>query len=568
MSKLRKRGVEMENQELNLGELTLEEFAAIFSDDNSKLEITQKRDALKNIDIDKIRINNRGIKGKITAILQSLLVVYCYSDSPNEIMSNGDKQRSFEMLKKIWKTLDSSNSSSDANSYFGGTGIGGKRFVEDIIKKMGSESAYNDIKECTVNEISILLREYSDERQRNSDERQRNSLKDKKCDDVYRMLGINITTNQKENSVKESKDNADELENLISNGATQIILTGAPGTGKTRMAKEIAKQGAELTWEEKKEKDDSCPHYKLVQFHPSYDYTDFVEGLRPVEEEGKMVFRKVDGIFKEFCRKVVDKGEKDKKYFFLIDEINRADLSKVFGELMFCLETDKRGEDNAIQTQYQNLPTYDTKEKKYYGEDESEDVFKDGFYIPENVIIIGTMNDIDRSVESMDFALRRRFIWKEVEVDEKLLQNSLTAMLTEYTDKNNEKLFTDDNARDVAKGITFHIMNLNKVLRGDSRFGKHYFISQGQFANLPENIIETAVNAGKKVKEKGEEAEEAEVEAIAKSLLEAVWNLRLNSLLYEYIRGEGNEENFVKSCHETLLVPSRSQEQPEENSES
>ena len=154
---------------------------------------------------------------------------------------------------------------------------------------MGSESAYKDIKECTVNEISILLREYSDERRRNSDERQRNSLKDKKCDDVYRMLGINITTNQKENSVKESKDNADELKNLISNGATQIILTGAPGTGKTRMAKKVA--------EELNDK-----NYEFVQFHPSYDYTDFVEGLRPIEDKDKdgnttMVFRKVDGIF-------------------------------------------------------------------------------------------------------------------------------------------------------------------------------------------------------------------------------------------------------------------------------
>lgn len=325
-----------------------------------------------------------------------------------------------------------------------------------------------------------------------------------------------------------SGDIKKELINLISNGATQIILTGAPGTGKTRMAKEVAEKCGEKL---------NGKGYEFVQFHPSYDYTDFVEGLRPIEaEDGNttMVFRKVDGIFKKFCREVEKQNKKEKKYFFLIDEINRADLSKVFGELMFCLETDKRGKGNAVQTQYQNLPTYDVKEKKYYGE--NEDIFANGFYIPENVIIIGTMNDIDRSVESMDFALRRRFIWKEVEVTQPLVKSALEDMLGTHH---------FDEAGDIAENIATHIMKLNED-ELQEKLGKHYYISQGQFANLPGNIINQAKEAGKNAKA------ENKTDAIAMSLIDSVWNLRLESLLYEYIRGEGNEQDFVKACKNVL----------------
>ena len=229
-------------------------------------------------------------------------------------------------------------------------------------------------------------------------------------------------------------DIEEESKDLIKNGdIRQIIFTGAPGTGKTYIAKKIAEElvadglGAKLP---------NDKEYEFVQFHPSYDYTDFVEGLRPIQQStgSNIEFAKMDGIFKKFCREVVKLNEKNEEnaedskllYFFIIDEINRADLSKVFGELMYCLEKDKRGAENRVNTQYQNLPTYvyDKKNKQTEPIDSDKDKFDDGFYIPENVVIIGTMNDIDRSVESMDFALRRRFEWKEFVVNQDLLKDA------------------------------------------------------------------------------------------------------------------------------------------------
>ena len=194
-----------------------------------------------------------------------------------------------------------------------------------------------------------------------------------------------------------------------------LIFRGAPGTGKTYLAKEIA---ADIISNGQAEKLDQLSveqrkQVEFVQFHPSYDYTDFVEGLRPkVNDDGTMGFELQDGIFKKFiarARKNYEDSQKSKetelkKYVFIIDEINRGEISKIFGELFFSIDPEYRGPAGEISTQYSNLHA-DPDEK---------------FYIPENVYIIGTMNDIDRSVDSFDFAMRRRFRFVELKSDERL----------------------------------------------------------------------------------------------------------------------------------------------------
>jgi 5-methylcytosine-specific restriction protein B len=154
-----------------------------------------------------------------------------------------------------------------------------------------------------------------------------------------------------------------------------LILQGPPGVGKTFVARRIAY--ALMGY-----KDDSRIH--TVQFHPSYGYEDFVQGYRPTRA-GSLERR--DGVFYEFARSA--RNDPRGTWVFIIDEINRGNLAKIFGELLMLLEADKRGPKHSVSLTYS-----DTDE---------------GFYLPENLFVIGTMNTADRSLAMVDYALRRRF---------------------------------------------------------------------------------------------------------------------------------------------------------------
>jgi 5-methylcytosine-specific restriction endonuclease McrBC GTP-binding regulatory subunit McrB len=164
--------------------------------------------------------------------------------------------------------------------------------------------------------------------------------------------------------------------------------------------------------------------YTLVQFHPSYSYEDFIDGIKPVKGNNSINLELENGNFKDICKRAFENlksNEETKSYFFIADEINRAELSRVFGELLLCLEDDKRlrykdGQLTGAMIKTQNANLW---EDKHAVVNENNELF---FGIPENLYFVGTMNDVDRSVDSFDMALRRRFTWIRMDFNDKPLR--------------------------------------------------------------------------------------------------------------------------------------------------
>ena len=347
----------------------------------------------------------------------------------------------------------------------------------------------------------------------------------------------------------------------------QLIMNGAPGTGKTYSARNII---ADILFDtlcesENKKEEIKKVRMDMVQFHPSYDYTDFIDGIRPNLSGNELKYSLKNGSFKSFCRRAgvierilaagkkvdagsledfligedesikkfwkseIEKGELKKEidkvdeskdivefdpsklpsFLFIIDEINRAEISKVLGEIMYCLDPDYRGIKGMISTQYSALATDET---FFINKD------NDKFFIPSNVYIIGTMNDIDRSVEVFDFALRRRFAWYEVKPD-KVMDDVLKSMGIEtLLEQNYENYKTK-------------IDDLNDAIVDKLKLSKHYYLGPSYFA---------------KIRLYYDESKDYE------KAIEKVWDNHISQILNEYVKGRG-KENEVENIRENFI---------------
>lgn len=223
-----------------------------------------------------------------------------------------------------------------------------------------------------------------------------------------------------------------------------VILQGAPGVGKTFASKRLAYSMMGVK---------DVDRVMMVQFHQSYSYEDFIEGYRPSTDG----FELTKGAFYTFCKRAADDPDND--YFFIIDEINRGNLSKIFGELFMLIESDKRGPKNKLQLLYS----------------------RELFYVPSNVFLIGMMNTADRSLAMLDYALRRRFAFFD---------------LTPAFSSNGFAAYREGLGSDKFNELIACVMRLNSAIASDETLGEGFCVGHSYFCGLrPEDVTEARLSA-------------------------------------------------------------------------
>ena len=290
-----------------------------------------------------------------------------------------------------------------------------------------------------------------------------------------------------------------------------VILYGPPGTGKTFSVKsslDFVCQG-------------DTSRYEVLQFHPSFTYEDFIEGIKPkgVSKDGNIRFELVNGIFKNFCIKAKKHPEKD--FYFVVDEINRANLSMVFGETLSLLEKDYRHDTenkNLIRTQYsaliEDLIKEDNKFKDLAYEIDNNEV---KFGVPKNVFFIGMMNDVDKSIDAFDLALRRRFKWIRKDCDYEVIEEE-----------------TRFKVKDQFNNIGQYVKaceKLNDYISKDLGLGKSYEFGHSFFMKV---------------------SDIAKRKDITNNNVEVLFNLYLRPTLKEYLRAVFAESELENRLDEAL----------------
>lgn len=318
-------------------------------------------------------------------------------------------------------------------------------------------------------------------------------------------------------------------EALIVNDNT--IFYGPPGTGKTYIVDKGLKAylGTLQNNQDSPDKDNSKnridEQIEYVQFHPGYTYEDFIEGLRPVLQVGtaNISIEVQSGKFKIFCKKAASalkiaraaglQENNIPKYFFIADEINRADLSRVFGDSLVCLEQTKRfdfdkfGEISRESFYIKTTLGHIDKEDNSVISIDSQNYFG----IPSNVYFIGTMNDTDRSIDAFDLALRRRFIWVRMGCDYSVIKEQLISVREDISEVDMAEI----------DGYTARCQELNDLISGDWNLGESYELGHAYFM-LPK---------GKK--------------KLTKAFQQETFDNRMAPLIREYLRTDFSEKDIA-----------------------